>query len=140
MLESNQIVLHGKAQDLTSAITEAGNLLVAAGAVEPPYVRSMIEREKTISTFIGGGLAIPHGTLESQEHIKRTAMSFVRYVNPIDWNGDAVSFVIGIAGQGDEHVSLLQRIAVAVDDPAQVARLQRASTTQEILNVLERNA
>ena len=100
---------HGAHRD--EAITEAGDLLVAAGAVDPSYVDAMHEREKSVSTHMGNGLAIPHGTNEAKGLIRRTAISFVRYDEPVDWNGKPAEFVIGIAGAGDDHLALLSRIA-----------------------------
>ncbi|HJC70648.1 MAG TPA: PTS sugar transporter subunit IIA, partial [Candidatus Brachybacterium intestinipullorum] len=84
----------------------------------------------------GNGLAIPHGTNEAKSSITRSAMSFVRYPGGIDWNGNPTTFVIGIAGVGDEHLELLQRVAMTFSDPAQVQRLENATTTDEILEIL----
>ena len=86
------------------AITEAGRLLVAAGAVDESYIDSMHERETSVSTMMGNGLAIPHGTNEAKGSIRRSAMSFVRYDDGIDWNGKPAEFVVGIAGAGDDHL------------------------------------
>ena len=74
-------------QDRDEAITEAGRLLVASGAVDEAYVDAMHERETSVSTFMGNGLAIPHGTNEAKALIRHTAISFVRYDEPIDWKG-----------------------------------------------------
>ena len=76
---ASSIVLGGTAKDRDAAIEEAGRLLVDAGAVDPSYVASMHEREKSVSTYMGNGLAIPHGTNEAKGAIRRTAISFVRY-------------------------------------------------------------
>ena len=100
------------------------------------YVAAMHDREATVSTFMGNGLAIPHGTNEAKSSITRSAMSFVRYPDGIDWNGNPTTFVIGIAGVGDEHLALLQKVAMTFSDPAQVERLENATTTEEILEIL----
>ena len=69
-------------------------LLVAAGAVSQAYVAAMHERETSVSTYMGNGLAIPHGTNEAKSEIARSAMCFIRYAEPIDvilvwgWPGD----------------------------------------------------
>ena len=65
-------MLGGTATTRDAAITEAGDLLVAAGAVDPSYVDAMHEREKSVSTAMGNGLAIPHGTNEAKGLIRRT--------------------------------------------------------------------
>ena len=136
ILAPSSIVLDGTATDSASGIDEAGALLVAAGAVDEGYVTAMHDREATVSTFMGNGLAIPHGTNEAKSSITRSAMSFVRYPGGIDWNGNPTTFVIGIAGVGNEHLELLQKVAMTFSDPAQVKRLEDATTTDEILEIL----
>ena len=136
ILAPSSIVLDGTATDSASGIDEAGALLVAAGAVDEGYVTAMHDREATVSTFMGNGLAIPHGTNEAKSSITRSAMSFVRYPGGIDWNGNPTTFVIGIAGVGNEHLTLLQKVAMIFSDPAQVKRLEDATTTDEILEIL----
>ncbi|ATG55663.1 PTS mannose transporter subunit IIA [Brachybacterium ginsengisoli] len=136
ILSPASIVLSGTASDSASGIDEAGALLVAAGAVDQGYVSAMHDREATVSTFMGNGLAIPHGTNEAKSSIQRSAMSIVRYPDGIDWNGNPTTFVIGIAGVGNEHLELLQKVAMTFSDPAQVQRLENATTTEEILEIL----
>ena len=90
-----------------------------------------------MSTYMGNGLAIPHGTNEAKGAIRRSAMSFVRYDEPVDWKGKPATFVIGIAGQGDDHLQLLQRIAHTFLDKDKVARLEAAQSTTEVRDLLE---
>lgn len=136
ILSPASIILDGTATDSATGIDEAGALLVAAGAVDKSYVAAMHDREASVSTFMGNGLAIPHGTHEAKSSITRSAMSFVRYPGGIDWNDNPTTFVIGIAGVGDEHLALLQKVAMTFSDPAQVERLEQATTTEEILEIL----
>lgn len=135
ILAPSSIVLNGSATDAASGIDEAGALLVAAGAVDESYVQAMHDREATVSTFMGNGLAIPHGTGDAKESITRSAMSFVRYPAGIDWGGNDTKFVIGIAGVGNEHLTLLQKVAMTFSDPSQVTRLEEATTAEEILAI-----
>ena len=125
VLEAESIVLSGTASTRDEAITESGQLLVALGAVDPSYVEAMHQRETSVSTHMGNGLAIPHGTNEAKGSIHRSGISFVRYAEPVDWNGKPAEFVLGIAGAGDDHLALLQRVAEVFADPTQVARLAR---------------
>ena len=69
------------------AIRRAGELLVENGHVDERYIDSMFEREKSVSTYMGNAVAIPHGTNESKALIRQTAISFIRYDEPIDWLG-----------------------------------------------------
>ena len=137
VLSPGSIVLGGSATDRDAAIEEAGRLLVAAGAVDPSYVASMHERETSVSTFMGNGLAIPHGTNEAKGAIRRTAISFIRYDDPVDWNGKPAEFVLGIAGAGDDHLALLSRIAEVFTNKDRVAELRAATTPQQVLDVLQ---
>ncbi|GAB90039.1 PTS mannitol transporter subunit IICBA [Gordonia rhizosphera] len=136
VLALESIVLHGAATNADSAITEAGQLLVAAGAVDVPYVDAMHEREKSVSTFMGNGLAIPHGTNEAKDAIRRTGISFVRYDRPVDWNGKEAEFVVGIAGAGKDHLALLNQIAHVFLDADEVTRLRAAQTREEVAQIL----
>jgi PTS system mannitol-specific IIC component len=137
VLAPGSIVLGGTARDRDGAIEEAGRLLVDAGAVDPSYVASMHEREKSVSTMMGNGLAIPHGTNEAKGAIRRTAISFVRYDEPVDWNGKPAEFVLGIAGAGDDHLALLARIAETFTNDDRVAQLRAARSADEVLEVLQ---
>jgi PTS system mannitol-specific IIC component len=137
VLAESSIMLGGRARSRDDAIDEAGRLLVSAGAVDDSYVASMHERETSVSTFMGNGLAIPHGTNEAKPSIRRTALSFVRYDEPVDWNGKPAEFVVGVAGAGDDHLALLSRIAGIFTDTDQVAALRAATTPQEVTAILD---
>lgn len=136
VLPLSSIVLSGTGNTASAAIDEAGGLLVTAGAVEPGYVTAMHEREKSVSTYMGNGLAIPHGTNDAKTAIRKTGISFVRYAEPIDWNGKPAEFVVGIAGAGNDHMALLTKIAHVFLDKEQVARLRAATSAEEIRAVL----
>ncbi|NUP73045.1 MAG: PTS mannitol transporter subunit IICBA [Sinomonas sp.] len=135
VLRRDSVVLSGSAADMAGAIDEAGRLLKAAGAVDDEYIASMHERERSVSTFMGNGLAIPHGTNEAKPHIAASAVTFVRYAQPIDWQGKPVTFVVGIAGKDKEHLGILAKIAKVFGDKEQVARLEAAQTPDEVLDI-----
>ncbi|MDO5501585.1 MAG: PTS mannitol transporter subunit IICBA [Actinomycetia bacterium] len=137
LLDDDSIRLGGNARSRDDAITEAGDLLVASGAVDASYVAAMHEREQSVSTFMGNGLAIPHGTNEAKSAITRSAMSFVRYDEPIDWKGKPATFVIGIAGAGEDHLQLLQKIAHVFLDKDKVAQLESATSPEQVRAILE---
>ena len=135
ILAKESIRLDVPASSRDAAIDEAGQLLVESGAVTAAYVDAMHERENSVSTFMGNGLAIPHGTNEAKSEIKTSAMSFVRYQEPVDWKGKPARFVIGIAGADGEHLELLQKVAKVFSDKKLVGELETAQTPEEILNV-----
>ena len=136
VLELDQINLHGSATTPAEAIDEAGAILVKAGAVSGDYIGFMHDREATVSTYMGNYLAIPHGTNEGKDTIIASALSFVRYDNPIDWNGNEVRFVVGIAGKDGGHMEVLSGIAIIFSEDDDVAALLAAETPEAVLEIL----
>ncbi|MGA1837574.1 PTS sugar transporter subunit IIA [Herbiconiux sp. 11R-BC] len=136
VLEPTQIRLSGTARTKEDAIAEAAAILVAAGAVEPGYLDYMLERERTVSTYMGNFLAIPHGTNEGKDTILDSALSFVRYDEPLDWGGEEVRFVVGIAGKDNGHMEILTKIAIVFSEDDDVAKLLEAQTPEQILDIL----
>ena len=130
------IIASGAATTRDEAIREAGNLLLKADAVTPAYVEAMVERERSITTYMGSYLAIPHGTNESKETIKHSAVSLVRYVNPIDWDGNEVRIVVGIAGVNNEHLGILSKIAIIFSDETEAKKMLEASIFDELYQLL----
>jgi mannitol PTS system EIIA component len=136
VLELPQINLHGTATTSAEAVDEAGRILVATGAVTAEYPRYMHDREALVSTYMGNFLAIPHGTNEGKDTVLASALSFVRYDNPIDWGGNPVRFVVGIAGKDGGHMDVLSSIALIFSDEEQVDRLLVAETPEDVLEIL----
>ncbi|MCK8609107.1 PTS sugar transporter subunit IIA [Agromyces sp. C10] len=118
------------------AIRAAGAVLVDTGAVDAAYVDSMLEREGSVSTYMGNWLAIPHGTNEAKDLIRRSAMSLLRYDEPIEWGGEQARFVVGIAGRGDEHLEILSKIAIVFSDEEEVDKLLAAGSSDELVALL----
>ncbi|MFB2554698.1 PTS sugar transporter subunit IIA [Herbiconiux liangxiaofengii] len=136
VIEASQIRLDGTARTKEEAIREAADILVAAGAVEAGYLDYMLQREATVSTYMGNFLAIPHGTNEGKDTILDSALSFVRYDEPLDWGGEQVRFVVGIAGKDGGHMDILTKIAIVFSDEDEVAKLLAASSADEVLQIL----
>ena len=98
----------------------------------------MAERERLVSTYMGSWLAIPHGTDESKGDIVRSALCLVRYDEPIEWGADQpVRVVVGIAGVGEEHLSILSRIALIFSDPARVEEVLAAPGPDELYALIQ---
>ncbi|THG29730.1 PTS sugar transporter subunit IIA [Naasia lichenicola] len=136
VLDLDRVNVNGSATTRDEAIREAGAALVAAGAVDAAYVDAMFDRENTVSTYMGNFLAIPHGTNDAKDAIHASALSFTRYDQPIDWDGNEVRFVVGIAGLNNEHLDILSKIAIVFSDDDEVAKLLAASTAQEVYDLL----
>ena len=135
ILVPESVVLNGSAATRDAAIDEAGQLLLARGAVDNDYILAMHEREESVSTYMGSFLAIPHGTNAAKDHIKKSAVSVVRYPDGIDWNGKQVKFVVGVAGVNNEHLHILSSIAKVFTNKAQVAQLEAATSVDEVLEL-----
>jgi mannitol PTS system EIIA component len=136
VLTLSQIKVPGTARSKEESIREAGEILVDAGAVTPEYIDSMFEREKSVSTYMGNYLAIPHGTNEAKDSIMRSALSVIRYDEPIDWDGNEVRFALGIAGYQGGHMDILSRIAILFSDTDEVDRLIAARSAEDIFDLL----
>ncbi|WP_394275714.1 PTS mannitol transporter subunit IICBA [Luteococcus sp.] len=136
ILAHESIKLGAKALDKGDAITQAGQLLVARGAVDDAYVDAMHRREETVSTYMGNFLAIPHGTNDAKEHILSSAMSFIRLDQPLDWNGKEVKFVVGIAGKNKEHLQILGKLAKIFSNNESVDALEKATSADEVVAIL----
>jgi mannitol/fructose-specific phosphotransferase system IIA component len=136
-LDISAIRLGSHAGSKEQAVDLAGGVLVEIGAVDPAYVEAMHERERSISTFIGEGVAIPHGTDASRVHVRRTALSFLQFPDGVDWDGQTAKVAIGIASQGTEHVAVLGALARILMVPEKADALRTAATPEEVLALLQ---
>lgn len=111
LLYRENIRTNCKADTQENVIRKVGQMLVNAGYVEQSYVEAMLKREKTCSTFMGNGLALPHGVEEAKKDIKASGIAVMTFPEGTDWNGNETKVVIGIAGVGEEHLQILSVIA-----------------------------
>ena len=117
------------------AIQAAGDLLHQLGYVDETYVDAMQEREKLITTYMGMGVAIPHGTSQAKGTVKKTGIVFQQYPEGVDFGDEKAQLVFGIAGIGDEHLDLLAKICKVLEDEEV---LEKMKTTSDLDWVLER--
>ena len=136
LLPATGVRLGLQASDRFDAVRQSGQVLIDIGAVEAPYVDAMLERERGISTSLGEGFAIPHGTEESRQWIKETMLSFLQFPAGVEWDDDTVTVCIGIAAVGDEHVGVLANLARVLTVPEQAARLRAAERPEDVLAIL----
>jgi PTS system mannitol-specific IIC component len=113
--------------DKESAIRMAGQILFDAGYVESEYIDAMVQRDTELSTFIGNGTAIPHGVSEAKKRIKHTGISILQFPEGVDFDGNIVYLVVGIAGIGNEHLKILANLAEIVEDEEKVELLRRTT-------------
>jgi PTS system mannitol-specific IIA component len=136
LLDRRAIKLAETAVDRDDAIRRTGEALVAIGAVEPGYVDTMLAREQSISTYVGEGVAIPHGTLGGKDLVKRDALSVLRFPGGVDWDGEPVVLCVGIAAKGDGHVELLAALAEVLLDEDQARELREATEPETVIRLL----
>jgi mannitol PTS system EIIA component len=136
LLPESAIRLTERAADRFEAVRLTGEALVALGAARPQYVESMLDRERSVSTYIGEGVAVPHGTLAGKEHVLADALVLLKFPDGVDWNGERVVLCVGIAAAGSGHIAMLSRIADVLLDADRAAALRAADTTDEVLSLL----
>jgi PTS system mannitol-specific IIA component len=137
LLDRAAVRLDATAADRDDAIRQCGAALVRAGAVDPVYVETMIERERSVSTYVGEGVAIPHGTLAGKDVVHHDAVSFLRFPDGIGWGGEHVVLCIGIAARGDGHVRLLSELAQILMDPDRARALRETDDVDEVVRLLQ---
>ena len=131
------IILNAHANDKFEAITLTGNILRMNGYVTDKYVQRMKLREEIVSTYLGNGLAIPHGTDGSDCEIIKSGISLVQFPDGIDFgDGNTAYITIGIAGKEGEHMDLLNKIALICIEEKNVQALLTANSIEYILQVL----
>lgn len=136
ILSPRAILLGGRATDKWDAVRQAGALLVGLGAVEPGYADAMQERERSMSTCLGEGVAIPHGTDASRALVRRTTLGFLQFPGGVDWDGQLVTVCIPIAASDDEHVVVLSALAQVLMDPDKAHQLRTACSVDAVLALL----
>lgn len=138
ILSAEQIRLNVKVNDKYEAIRLAGQMLVDAGHVDQEYIDKMIERENALSTYMGSGLAIPHGTNEAKGMIKSTGLAVLQIPGGVDFGGDEPAvLVVGIAAQNGEHMEILTSVAMVCSDEDSMESIRTAKSAEEILNIFE---
>ena len=141
ILSKETVQLNTPTMSKEEAIRQAGALLVKGGHVSPSYIEGMLAREQTMSTYIGNGVAIPHGTFDDKESIHSTGISVVQYPEGVVWNPDedeTAYLVIGIAATANEHVGVLANLAEAIEEPESAEQLIRATDPMVIIERLSR--
>ena len=136
-LDPRNIRLKASARDKTEAIQTAGGLLVESGYIQPGYLESMLAREKVANTYLGNGIAIPHGLPKDRDLINQTGISVTQVPEGVTWNpGETVYLIVGIAARSDEHIGILANLTNILDDPATIRKLSTTSNPGDIMAML----
>jgi mannitol PTS system EIIA component len=137
LISEQSIRLDCSATDKFDAVRQCGAALLEAGAVEASYVDAMIQREESVSTYVGEGVAIPHGTLAGKESVLADGLAVLRFPDGVDWDGNDVRVCIGIAAAGGGHIALVSKLAEILLDPERAARLRAATSADEIYALMQ---
>lgn len=126
-----------KSVDKYDAIRAAGKLLNELGYVEEEYIEAMVKREDTVSTYMGMGVAIPHGTGDAKERVQKTGIVMLQYPEGVDFGEEKAQLVFGIAGIGDEHLGLLAKITEVIGDEEKLDQLKNTKNIDEIMEMFQ---
>ena len=133
VLRKENIRLNNKSVDKYEAIRMCGRLLAEGGYVEESYIEAMIERENDLTTYIGNGVAIPHGVGKAKSHIKKSGIVVFQFPEGVDFDGEKAYIIIGIAGVGDEHIEILSNIATIIGEDENIINKLKATNDIEYL-------
>jgi len=141
MMTLKDIRLGARVSSAEEAIRAAAGILVNGGAIEPGYIDSMLAREKTATTYLGNGVAIPHGRPEDSGLIKETRVAVLQIPDGVTWKGgQTAKLIFAIAAKSDEHIGLLRRITGIVGDAAIAGQLASTTNAEDILAAVETTA
>ncbi|AST28360.1 phosphoenolpyruvate--protein phosphotransferase [Ralstonia pseudosolanacearum] len=138
---AERIRLQQRATDKTSAIRAAGRLLADTGCIDPAYIDSLLRRETVANTFLGHGVAIPHGMGEDRHLIRQTGIAVLQFPDGLEWHpGQTTHLVFAIAAQSDEHITLLRRLTRLLNDDARLRQLFSTQRAEDIVAALSQDA
>ncbi|MHA6832340.1 phosphoenolpyruvate--protein phosphotransferase [Ralstonia pseudosolanacearum] len=138
---AERIRLQQRATDKTSAIRAAGRLLADTGCIDPAYIDSLLRRETVANTFLGHGVAIPHGMGEDRHLIRQTGIAVLQFPDGLEWHpGQTTHLVFAIAAQSDEHITLLRRLTRLLNDDARLRQLFATQRAEDIVAALSQDA
>lgn len=135
LLKKENIKINCEAKSKDAVIEEIGMMLVNGGYVDADYVDAMKKREETFSTFMGNEIAMPHGVEEAKKDIKYSGIAVMIFPNGTDWESEKVRMVVGIAGVGEEHLTILSNISMKLTEPEDIERMVHADV-DEIYKIL----
>ena len=137
ILETKNIFINQKPGNKEDIIRKIGDIFASQGYTNEYYTQAMLDKEKVFKTYIGNGVAIPHGIEEAKKDIKKTGIVLITVPEGQDWGAkEKVKVVIGIAAVGNEHLEVLSKIALSFSDTNGIDRLL-AMSEEEISAMFE---
>ena len=103
----------------------AGKILYDNGYISKEYIDSMLEKleKESFATYIGNGVAIPHGMESGKKFVKNTGISYIQCPKGVEWNGETAYLIVGIAAKDDDHMEVLSTLAELIEDPVDAKKL-----------------
>ena len=136
-LEAVNVLVGAEARSKEDAIQQVAGLLVRSGCIEPGYAASMLARERVANTYLGKGVAIPHGLPKDREMIRRTGIAVLQVPRGVAWQpGETARFIVGIAARSDEHLDVLANLTGLLYDDELVERLSFTRDSGEVIAAL----
>ncbi len=139
VLAKDNILTGLKTESKDDAILRAGHLLEQKGYVRKGYADAMLKRENESTTYMGMGIAIPHGTDEAKKDIIRSGIVILQYPEGVDFGDEKAYLIAGIAGKGDEHIEILASLGETFEDEDKLKTLMSAEDPNTIYNILNNN-
>ncbi|MDO5547179.1 MAG: PTS mannitol transporter subunit IICBA [Eubacteriales bacterium] len=133
------IILNASFRDKKEAIEACADIFIKGGYTDKGYKEDMIKRDADVSVYMGNGVALPHGLSSSKKTIKNSGICFIQVPKGVDFDGETAYLLIGVAGRGEEHVEILGQIAQTLCDEANIEALQKATTKEQVMKVLQLN-
>ncbi|MCG2836307.1 fused PTS fructose transporter subunit IIA/HPr protein [Photobacterium sp. WH77] len=136
-LTQQDIVLNQSARDKTAAISALASELTQQGLVSEGYVKGMLAREAQNSTFLGSGIAIPHGTTDTRDLVQQTGVKIHHYPQGVNWgDGNTVYLAIGIAAKSDEHLGILKQLTKVLSADGVAEQIRQSNTAEALISLL----
>jgi PTS system mannitol-specific IIC component len=136
LLLEEYVFLNQEFKNKEEAIRFAGRALVNGGYVSENYIEAMIERDNMTSTFMGNDVAIPHGTEAAKKEVLKSGFTVLQVPNGVDFDGNTVRLIFGIAGKDGTHLEILSGIAVTCSDMENIEKMVQAKTAQELIAII----
>jgi mannitol PTS system EIICBA or EIICB component len=130
------VFLNQKFNNKDEAIRFAGRALVEGGYVRENYIEAMIERDEMTSTYMGNDVAIPHGTEAAKQEVIKSGFTVIQVPEGVDFNGEKVRLIFGIAGKDGTHLEILSSIAVTCSEMENIEKMVQAKTAKELMDIL----
>lgn len=136
-LEPRHIHMNQHAVDKKHALQCLVDILVKDGLVTPEYLTGLINREQQSATYLGQGIAIPHGTPQSREFILETGIRLAHFPDGIIWDGEnTIYLAVVIAAKSDEHLQVLQILTRALMQDVS-EQVKNATQPEQIIELLQ---